>query len=57
MRRLPDGEGTVMHHWIWIGIMLVATVGLLPGMGMAAGPPELNTADRFAALEATVLAI
>jgi hypothetical protein len=57
MRHLPDGEGTVMQHWIGIGIMLVAAVGLLPGMGTAAGPPEASLLDQVAALAAKVAAL
>ena len=57
MRHLPDGEGTVMQHWIGIGIMLVAAVGLLPGMGTAAGPPEASLLGQVAALAAKVAAL
>ena len=43
-----------MNRWMCIGLFLVAAVVLLPGAGMAAGPPEPISPDRIAALEATV---
>jgi hypothetical protein len=54
MRHLPEGKGTVMQRWICTGMMVVATLGLLAGMGMAAGPAEASLLEWFAALEATV---
>jgi hypothetical protein len=54
---LPEGEGQVMKRRIIIGGMLVAAVGLGVGVMKAAGPPETNLLERFAALEAQVRAL
>jgi hypothetical protein len=52
-----QGEGTVMKPRVFLGLMLLAAAVLLPGVGMAAAPPDPTILQRLAALEARVAAL